>query len=999
MKYHPSIRAAVRVALTAGLAASVGIPAIASAENAQNPANLGKISVTGTRIKRTSIVTAQPITEVTQQQIQNSGLKDIGQILSNLPSVLQTQTPTTGFYSNGTRTIELRYLGSNRLIVLVDGRRWNSNFSGITDLNQIPVSIVDHIEILQDGASAVYGSDAIAGVVNIITKKDFNGMEADAYYGIDEGKNSKRNGGGQIWDGQTQHYSVTLGLSGDQGHFIINGSYRAVNGIPSPDRTFGNYSQQTVGRGSSTTPQGRFLFNPPFGGDPTKPGNPPAAYTGLTLDQCPDSTYGTDANPLYLPYCDLTIEKGTSGQNPADYRPFTGTGPDQYFDTDEPISGDQDIKTIYGSGSYNIAPWISANTTVLYQRRQYKKPRSAALVFFTDPGDTITADSPYNPFDFTMGTDIPVPGLPANAAGVPNTLSGIYRRAIELGRRFNTYDTHTFRFQGGFSGSFMLGQTGWDWDADYIYMSTVENDGSHNLVNTVTLPLSLSGPAVCGKIEGCVPLNLFGGQGVSGNGSITPEQIQYVRMTYNSSSEKDLRVIDANVTSSDIFDLPGGPLGLAFGYQHRVISADSKPSAIGRIKTSANPNPSEPEKGSYNVDAVYAELNVPVLSKLPGVNYLGVDGATRWSDYSTFGHTWNSKVGVKYQPISDLVLRGTYSEGFRAASVNSLFSPVYTAYPFASDPCSNYGQSGVSPAVVSNCKAAGVPASYVQQNEQINTLEGGNVHLQPETSVSKTFGFVYSPSWLPGFDLNADYFHITLNDTIQSISTQTLLNNCYYLGQGCSRVTRITNGRILNVRNQVTNIGAIRTAGIDVGATYKFPSTPYGDFTLRFDSTKTNFYHSFFPRPDGTQAVTSAVHYTNRQSTSIPEWKANLRLDYDYGPWSVALTAHYMSGLTYHCSDYDDNTPISLTALGFCSNPNFKNNNLSVEKPSSVHWYDAQVSYATPWNATVTVGARNLFETPPPRYSVGLSGGDGYDPYLYSDLIGRYIYGEINVKF
>jgi iron complex outermembrane receptor protein len=998
MKHHHSIGTAVRVALTAGLAASVGIPAIASAENAQNPANLGKINVTGTRIKRTSIVTAQPITRVTQQEIQQSGLKSIGAILSDLPAVLQTQGPNRGFYSNGAREIELRHLGSNRLIVLVDGKRWNTNFSGETDLNQIPVSIVDHIEILQNGASAVYGSDAIAGVVNIITKKDFNGMDASAYYGINNGQNTKRNGGGDIWDGQTEHYSVTLGLSGDRGHFIINGSYRTSNGIPSPDRPWGNYSQQLIARGSAVTPQGRFLFNPPFGGDPTKPGNPPAAYTGLTAQQCPDVNHGSDTDPLYLPFCDLTIRKGASGQNPADYVPFDAKK-DGFYDTDEPISGDQNIKTIYGSGSYNIAPWISANTTILYQREQYRKPQSTGLIFLTDTGDTIGADQKYNPFDFTLGTTTPVPGIPAKYANdpnvtIPNTLSAIYRRLNEFGRRAWTYDRHAFRFEGGFSGDFSVGQTGWDWNADYIYMTTQENDAHHNLVNTATLYQALAGPAICDQVPGCMPFNFFGGQGVSGNGTITPAQVQYARATYVSTAEKDLRVIDANVSSSDIFDLPGGPLGFALGYQHRVISADEEPSAISRIPSSSNPHPSQVEKGSYNVDALYAELNVPILSKLPGVNYLGVDGASRWANYSTFGHTWDSRVGLKYQPISDLVLRGSYAEGFRAADVDELFSPRSIAYPRAVDPCSNYTQSGVAPSVVAQCKADHVPSSYVQQNKQINTLEGGNVHLKPETSVSKSFGFVYSPSWLPGFDLNADYFHIVLNDTIQSISSQTLLNDCYYLGHGCSKIIRVPDGRIHEIHNQTTNIGSVKTAGIDIGARYKFPSTPYGDFTLRLNGTRENFYETLFPNPDGTFSVQHAVHYTNQLSTTIPQWKANLRLDYDYGPWSVALTAHYISGITYHCSDGFDNTSISLTALGLCTKPNFQNNNLSVYETKSAHWYDAQVSYTTPWNVTLTLGGRNIFETAPPS---GLGGGT--DQNLYGDMISRYIYGEINVKF
>jgi iron complex outermembrane receptor protein len=994
---HQTLRTAVRSALTAGLIAAAGMPVAAFAQTggsaSASPANLGKVEVTGTRIKRTTLVTAQPVTTISHQQIENTGLKSVGAILRQLPSVALTQGPTFGGYeSDGSQQIDLRYLGSKRILVLVDGKRWVTTFGGSTDLSTIPISIVDHIQILQNGASALYGSDAIAGVVNIITKKNFNGAEASAYYGID-------NGDGH-WDGQTEHYDVTLGMSGDRGHFIVTGSYRTANAIPSTDRKFSQSSVPGTGvtRGISATPQGRFVFDPPSGGNPAKPGNPPASYTGLTLQQCPDQNFGTNASPLYLPHCDLTIKRGTSGQNPANYVPFT---PYDNYDTQPlmPLTPNQNVKSVYSAGSYNLTPSVAVNLNALYTRRQSANRYEQDQVFYTTPGETIPADQRYNPFDFTLSTTQPIEVAP----GVKRpTLSGIYRNFNEFGRKMQVHDLHTFRFDGGFSGDFNLGQTAWDWDADYLYMDTEESSVTTNLVNSLTIATALSGPGICGKIVGCVPLNLFGGQGPNGSGSLSAAQAAYVKYRYESSAEKDLRVLDANLSSSDLYDLPGGPLGFAVGYQHRTISGDEHPDAIEAIKSVHNPQPAQEEQGSFSVDALYAELNVPIASKLPGMNYLGVDGASRWSDYSTFGSTVNSRVGLKYQPIKDLALRGTYAEGFRAADIDELFSPTYISYPNVEDPCSNYNGSAVSPAVQKNCKAAGVPAGYSQVNTQIDALFGGNPKLKPETSVSKTVGLVYSPSQLTGLNIDVGYFNIRLDHTITTISTQELFDNCYQQGQqsACANITRGATGNIILAKARSTNIGGTRTSGEDIDVSYKFPSTAFGDFKLDLQSTHTDEFKLLSPTAHGT-AVTKLVGKT-RQGFSlpigVPEWKANLRFNYTYGRLSANVTAHYLSGLTEKCSDSLDNTPLSLVNLGLCSNPNRQNNSLSTNHVGAVTWYDLQVSYATPYNIQVSVGARNLFDNQPPRETRNDYGVAG-NPQLYSDLIGRFIYGEIRYRF
>jgi iron complex outermembrane receptor protein len=988
MKRHRTNRAALGWALTAGLVASISISAVASAQSQNssgtNPANLGKVTVTGSRIKRSTLATAQPVVRISHQDIEASGATSIGELLRNLPSVTQTQGTTFGGYqSNGSAHIDLRYLGSNRILVLVNGERWITNFSGSTDLNTIPVSIIDHIEILQNGASALYGSDAIAGVVNIITRKNFNGGEASAYYGID-------NGDGH-WDGQTQAYAFTLGHSTDKWSLLLNASYRTAKAIPSEDRDFSQYPVRGTGntRGNSATAAGRFIFNPPSGGDPTKPGNPPADFTGLTLSQCPDQQVQYKNRSLYLPHCDLTIKPGASGQNPANYVPFK---PQDLLNVQAltPLTINQDIKSAYAAGSYNFTPWLSFHTNVFYTDRHSANNYEYSQIYFNRAGETIGADQKYNPFGFTLSTTEPVEVAP----GVYRpTLNAIYKTISAGGPKHRDYDRQTYRFQGGFSGNFTTGPTYWDWNLDYIYMKTKATSAIAHIANGFTLDYGLSGPDRCGTLVGCVPLNLFGGA----NG-MTPAQVRYEEYRAVSTSEKGVRVLDANISTSNLVSLPAGGLGLAVGYQHRNIFGEDNPDTSSELKSGHQLHPSSPEKGSYNVDSAYAEINVPILSKLPGVNDLNADIATRYADYSTFGSTDKSRYALEYRPVSDLLLRATYSEGFRAGDIDDLFSPSSVFNPDVKDPCSNYTTSGVSQVVQQRCKAAGVPASYSQLNPQINASSGGNPDLKPETSVSKTAGFVYSPSQLPGLDVSAGYYDILLRDTITTIDTQQLFDFCYLQGKQsfCNDIQRGSGGDIVFAENQTTNIGSTETTGVDIGADYRFPSTSFGDFKLAGRATHVNSYEIRFPQPSGTTSITKVVG--NRDYGAVPEWKAMLRLYYRYGPWSAALTGHYISGLTERCSDSLDGTPLSFTNLGLCSEPNKQHNGLSRNYISSVTWYDLQASYELPVNVTLSLGVRNLFEREPPR-EVRKSYGTAGDPQLYSDLIGRFVYARLRYRF
>lgn len=1004
---------AIRYALAGVVAAAFAAPALAAngaanqdnvaakcQANSNNPdcqsQNLGTISVTGSHIKGSSMSTTQPILRITHQEIEDTGIKNLGELLDQLPSVGFVEGLASGsFYGSGAERVDLRYLGSNRLLVLLNGHRLVSQFGGSADLTQIPTSIIDHIEILQDGASAVYGSDAIAGVINIITKKNINGGSVTAYYGISNGVKSGK------WDGQTEHYNATIGKSGDWGDFLFSASYLKGNAIPAGDREFSGINPILKNtRGSVATPEGTYFFYAPTNGDPTKPGTVPAPYTGLTAAECPDAQLTVNKQTYYIPSCALAKTPGTAGTSGADFHRFTNA--DRYIGgpLEIPITINQNVKNFYTEGSYNLTPSISINASALYNRRQSIGPRDPDLVFWTRSGFDILPGQNGNPFGFELASSKPVQVATApdgTPIEIPTWQAG-YRSTTELGRRIRQFDAQTGRFSGGLNGYFNTGRIVWDWDTNYLYSSYTVNSAEDNLSNN--LGLSLSTSPLCPQIAGCVPLRLFGGQGVNGKGSWTKAMVDYVNVSHAIFDiiEKDYRSTQANISTSNLVDLPAGGLGFAVGYQHRNIAGSDTPGQSFREVSRRSSVASTKLAGEYSVDAYYAEVNVPILAHMAGADYLGVDIASRYSDYSTFGSTTNSRVGFKYQPIEDLAIRGSYSQGFRAADLSALFSPRSTGYPYYTDPCSNYDAAGNSAELKQNCKAAGVPGGpngYVQNQSQTTGIYSGNTNLKPETSVSKALGFVYSPSYLPGFNVSLDYYHIDLTQKIASFGANAILNFCYKQGiqQFCDLVTRTSGGKVGQIDIRDVNIGETKTAGYDLGIGYDLPPTSFGQFRVKLDATHVNFYKDYNPQPDGSVVVTSVVG--DLDQGTIPEWKARLNLDYTYGPWHAALIGHYISDFTGSCSDSKDGTAISLTALGFCTWPNEQNNSLSMGHRGSLVYWDLHFAYDTPWNVDLALGINNVTGKLP----AGTAQGYGFISELDYGVFSRYYYFQVTAKF
>lgn len=1006
MKHNLSLNNAVRAAIagtttgflfagSAFAAQSQATPSPgAASSSAPVQTQLKAVQVTGTRIRRTDVEQAQPIQVITQAQIKATGLNSIGAVLQNIASSgsavnAEFDNSGNGGVAGGNVTnLDLRNLGANRTLVLVNGHRWATSLNGTVDLNTIPTSIIDHIEILQDGASAIYGSDAISGVVNIITVRNFTGAQADLYQGINHGNGH--------WDGLDRKADFTIGAGGDHSNIVFNVSYENQDAVSSGNRTLTKEPVFGTGstRGSTSTPQGRFEFIPPSEGLTTSPNNAPALSTGLTSTQCPARNYGTSAAPNYLPFCDLTTTIGTPGTKPQDFEHYNASDNFNYAPATFIITPEQTFN-IYAAGHVDLADNLTfsaqANALQLTTTLSSAPP---LLTLGARSGAFLPANQDFNPFNFDLSTSAPI------GAGF---LQHVGRRAFEFGDRIDRNEERMVHFNGEFTGFFDLVGSEWDWDSGYMFAKDLNDNINHGQIDTNRKDVQLGPPAGCQAQAafGCVPVNLFGGR----TNPMTPAQVAYASYIDQTQFETANRDFYADITNDDVVDLPAGPLGIAAGYEDLRNSGDFIPEAID---SQVLVNPAVPTSGSTTSDSEYLEVDVPLLARVPLVKLLDLDVASRHTRVKNAAGGTNSntssRAGLKWQPSESLLVRGTWSQGFRAPDISELFAGLSSSNFTTGDPCSSYLTSGVPVSVQQACAAQGVPASYVQEDVQLATLAAGNPNLKPETSTSKTVGFVYSPTWLPGFNANLDYYHIDLENTIQSVGGANIMNGCYFAGVAadCARIIREPNGTgvIQNIDDSVTNIGATLTSGFDLGASYAFPGSAAGQFTVSLESTYVKEFNQSFPNPLGGEIVTKLAGMNRGGGIfpiGFPRWKANASIAWSRGNWSAMWNIRYVGPQQEACSDNLNGTPFSFTNMGVCSEPNFQNNALSRNRLAAYVYHRAQVGYTfAPWNTTFTFGINNIFDKDPPESPI--SEIHSFDVSNYA-IPGRLFYADISVKF
>jgi len=841
---------AIQSALTAG--AVLAAPAVFAQDSEGDKVDLGKVTTVGSHIRATDIETAAPVFVVEREDIEKSGLTDIGDLLRQIPAAGASLNLTNNNGGDGSIRIDLRNLGSNRVLVLVNGRRWVRTLNGAADLTTIPTSVIERIEVLKDGASAIYGSDAIAGVINIVTRSDFEGVEASGYYG----KSAEG-------DGARQQFNIATGATSDKGSVFFNAEYTKIEPISAGDREFSKDPLFATGNrlGSSGTPQGRFVLDTPEGfyNDTTQPGS----------------------------------NGWNEGPNDPDLIPFTNDTRFNYA-PDNWLTTPQERTAIFVQGKYQLTDNITMSTEALFNRRESNQLLAPQPLFFgswngTRPGVDIInigGDNPYNPF----GRDL----------DGTNEILFLGRRMIEAGNRLFTQKVDTYHYGLGFDGFVDVG-TGWDWSANYSLsrIDAIEtNDGELNMTR-VTRALSNE----CVTDSSCVPLNLFGGEG-----TITPEMVDYITFEGKSITGQKLITYDL-VASTELAELPAGPLGFAIGYEKRRASGFDKPDyVIQSGQTSGNQR--NPTSGGYSVDELFVEFNVPLIADAPMAQLLELSVAGRYSDYDVFGSTTTGKVGLRWKPIDELLVRATYSEGFRAPNIAELFRGSSDSFPDLTDPCS--GRSGLDEngdGIIDSNEAAagglpgcaGIPASYEQPNSQIRITVGSNPNLTPEESQSFTLGLVYEPDFVEGLTVTADYYDVSIDNVITSLDESTIVDTCARTGSVlCQFMERGDSGTIIDVNSAGINSDGLDVSGVDLTASYRL-DTDYGLFKLIWDTSYVDDYT--LRSKDFVRDVQSPINFMDidQVELTLPRVRSNLTADWAYGDWSANYQLRYISAREERC--------------------------------------------------------------------------------------------------
>jgi iron complex outermembrane receptor protein len=943
-------------------------PAAAPQATAQQapPAAQGEIVITGSRIRRDPLSQDSPVVVVDQEAMAKTGLAAIADVLQRLPSAaggLNSKFNNSGNLGNppdgggvgaGSAEIDLRYLGAKRTLVLVDGLRFvnATSASGIpatVDLNTIPANMIERIEVLQAGASPLYGSDAIAGVVNVITVQRQRGLRLSAQYG----QYLKHD------DGKTQDYQASWGNgSGGPIEVVVGAAYVKQGEVRSDDRSislFPNPGQTACDATcSSATAGGRFDLR-----TGANVGTP--LFGNFTIANFPDFT--------------PTFGELRTWRSPEDRFNFA---PYQYILTPNKRYG------VWGTVKAELSPTVNLRLRGLWNRRKSQNQAAFEPLFIgPDAGngagslfDTLSFDvtNPYNPFGITLESGV-------NPDGTPNgrtpTYSTVRRRLIEAGQRTFDQRVTTVSLNATLDGQFGMLDHDWYWDVNAIYGLNKAKQSFTGNVRADRVALAIGPLATCQATAGCVPLNLFGGAG-----SITPEMLNWIAFTEHDKSRQKLAGFTANLTG-DLFELPAGPVGVALGVEHRYQSASFDPDPIISAGLGAD-IPAQPASGHYNVDEIYGEIRVPIVKDKPGAYSLEFSGAVRHSEYSISGGATTFTATGLYKPIHDLLFRAAYSTGFRAPSLGELFGGRSRFDLPANDPCTSAagGLFQTDATVRANCIANGVPAdgSYAEdQGGQLPIITQGNENLKPEKSKNLLLGVVYSPEWARhgghSFSVEANYYDIKVTNAIGAIDPNVTLNNCALLGDAasCALVKRTANGFINEIDGTLDNLDSIRTKGLDFTSSYRSPMTGAGRFGLTFNATRLLKY--VLTASDGFVVLDRKGTEKGTPDQAYPKWKGNATLDWSLGDFAASVTGRYVQDVTE-------------------INPN----NGLPNKLGSRLYGDFQVIYTMPFlerRMALTGGINNFGDKDPPGcFSCSVN---NYDPTTY-DVPGRFAYIRLSYK-
>jgi len=808
------------------------------------------IVVTGSRIARSGFNTPTPVTVVGEERMEKLGVTNVADALNQIPSFRATTTPATQLYFSGTnigaRTLDLRGLGASRTLVLVDGRRFvSSNTQGTVDLNLIPSALVERTEVVTGGASAAYGSDAVAGVVNLILNKKMEGIRAQASYGVTE-------------EGDGQNYQASLSggtsLFGGAGHLVFGGEFEQNKGagdcysrdwcsknyvlIGNTDRSNGLPAtiQAPNGHASSMTHGG--VINAAVG----------SPLRGIQ--------FGPDGSPIpfiYGDYANSTYMQGGSGSNPY-YEGILLSPPVKRYS----LFGHMDVDL-----TDNLQWFLEGSFGSVTGRSIVAQPRDTAL--------TIYQDNAYLP------------------DSVRQTMIDNDIESFSLGRASNDLGflkayskNETWRVTTG--GSYDLGG-GWKIDGYYQYG---RNDTTARVYNNrveanwrlaTDAVYAPNGSIVCRSTltdptNGCQPFNVFG------ENNFSQEAADYVHGTSWQTRRLEQQVAALNL-QGDLFQLPYGAVSIATGIEHREDKATGDADPISKAVGWYSSSGSEID-GKVKVTEGYLETVIPVLKDLPFAHSLELNGAVRRTHYNTSGSVTTWKVGAVYEPVETLRLRATRSRDIRAPNINELYSPPVQ------------GQLPI------------YDREFNNRQTVVNLFTGGNTELKPETADTFTAGFVYQPrdGFLRGFNLSVDYYDIKINDAISTLGAQTLVDRCSAgVTEYCAFVHRNADTSLSSIDIQYLNLNTVKTNGVEIAANYRLgldniASSLNGNLDFTVNAT----YVAHLTTVDSSGLAVDRAGQTGwyvSAGPGVPHWLVDALVSYNNGPLSVTAEGRYIPSGTY----------------------------------------------------------------------------------------------------
>jgi len=847
---------AVKLAVL-GLSTAAMLPAVASAEDT-DAHSLEEVVVTGSRIARDPLDYVGPMTIVGNETIAKSNAITLQEVLSTLPAVTMNATSENNSNAGqGVRSVELRNLDEQRTLLLVNGRRFVSTILGsglVGDLNNIPMNMVERAEVLGDGSSAIYGSDAVAGVVNVILKDDFEGVELSAGGGISGEE-----------DGERYDMSLLMGTNFDRGNITLGVSYAEEKIVEYKDRDWardpvildlGSFQL----KGSGIPPWGAY-YTP----DGDKIAFAPDATTGLDYTDCGGA--GADAIDGYEP-CRFNYNLG--------------------FDMS--LLNPNQKTSIFLRSNIELDDNLNLIAEVSYTDREGTQffpglPISGSHGQYTDmiPVPFTNPHIPSDALDFIRAAE-----LAEDPTATGFTMDW---RAHDAGKRVYNYQGETVSTLFGLEGEL---SNGWNWDAHFNWGRSETFEETQDQVNVTKLRIAVD-PDACAADSGCAAAAANSGDAIDifGRHDVTQAFADYILFDDTEFNEYEMTQIAANL-SGELFELPAGEVGFAAGFEYREEEGGSRKSAVTQAGDSGG-NFSQPTSGDYSVKELYAEFNVPLLKSAPLAENLSMDLAFRYSDYDTIGDDTTYKLGVSWSPIEDLRFRAVSSTSFRAPNIMELYGGVSDSYDSVSDPCHGWG-GDASTTVGANCAAAGVPDGYTQNAGQLRISQGGNPELEAEEADTLTFGMVYTPNWLEDFSLTVDYYEVEVENAVDKPDPVTVINNCYNSANlshpDCARIGRNAQGNVVRFEVLNENLGLLETSGVDISAAYAI-DTDFGRVSV-------NWMGNYLIEYKETDQAGQTVEYTDRIGNDISDWagfpriRSNLSLSLAQENWDIGLSHRYI---------------------------------------------------------------------------------------------------------